>query len=46
MQTRASGATMILNRRWTLYHMLEHYAGHYGQILLLIHQYKDAHPAG
>ena len=30
----------ILNLRWILYHMLEHEAGHYGQINLLAHQYR------
>src|SRR5215831_294225 len=25
------------NRRWILYHVLEHFGGHYGQILLLKH---------
>jgi hypothetical protein len=24
--------------RWILYHMVEHFAGHYGQINLLAHQ--------
>jgi uncharacterized damage-inducible protein DinB len=34
--TRRDGqATM--NLRWVLYHVLEHFAGHYGQILLLRH---------
>lgn len=28
------------NKRWVLYHMLEHEAGHYGQINLLRHLYK------
>lgn len=27
---------------WTLYHVLEHFAGHYGQILLLKHLMVDA----
>jgi uncharacterized damage-inducible protein DinB len=27
---------------WTLYHVLEHFAGHYGQILLLEHLMRDA----
>ena len=27
---------------WTLYHVLEHFAGHYGQILLLKHLMRDA----
>ncbi len=31
----------ILNVRWILYHILEHEAGHYGQINLLRHQYRD-----
>ena len=29
--------------RWILYHTLEHFAGHYGQILLLRHIYRSAH---
>jgi uncharacterized damage-inducible protein DinB len=29
--------------RWILYHTLEHFAGHYGQILLLRHMYRSAH---
>jgi len=41
---RPNGTVLVINRRWTLYHLLEHYAGHYGQVLLLIHQYRDAHP--
>ena len=28
------------NKRWVLYHMLEHQAGHYGQILLMRHHYR------
>lgn len=27
---------------WTLYHVLEHFSGHYGQILLLKHMMRDA----
>ena len=27
---------------WTLYHLLEHFAGHYGQILLLKHMMRTA----
>lgn len=41
-RTRRSGAVEELNVRWVLYHMLEHFSGHYGQILLLRHQYRDA----
>jgi hypothetical protein len=32
----------IISREWTLYHVLEHFAGHYGQILLLKHLMRDA----
>ena len=28
------------NARWVLYHVLEHYAGHFGQILMLRHLYR------
>ena len=31
---------------WALYHILEHEAGHYGQINLLRHQYRDRPQAG
>ncbi len=31
------------NVGWTLYHVLEHQAGHHGQINLLRHQYRAAH---
>lgn len=31
-----------ITRSWTLYHVLEHFAGHYGQILLLKHLMRDA----
>jgi len=40
-RTRRSGAVEELNVRWVLYHMVEHFSGHYGQILLLRHQYRD-----
>jgi uncharacterized damage-inducible protein DinB len=30
------------SRRWTLYHVLEHFAGHFGQILLLKHIMRNA----
>ncbi|MCA9727966.1 MAG: DinB family protein [Candidatus Eisenbacteria bacterium] len=29
-------------REWTAYHVLEHFCGHYGQILLLKHLLRDA----
>jgi uncharacterized damage-inducible protein DinB len=38
---RPSGQVRILNGRWILYHVLEHQAGHYGQMLLLRHLYRD-----
>lgn len=31
-----------ISREWTAYHVLEHFAGHYGQILLLKHLLRDA----
>jgi uncharacterized damage-inducible protein DinB len=31
-----------VSREWTLYHVLEHFAGHHGQILLLKHLMRDA----
>ena len=33
---------MSVTRSWTLYHVLEHFAAHYGQILLLKHLMRDA----
>ena len=30
------------SRTWTLYHVLEHFAGHFGQILLVKHLMRDA----
>jgi uncharacterized damage-inducible protein DinB len=38
---RADGTVRVLNVRWILYHVLEHQAGHYGQMLLLRHQYRE-----
>ncbi|HEU5311193.1 MAG TPA: DinB family protein [Candidatus Eisenbacteria bacterium] len=32
----------IISVRWILYHTLEHFSGHYGQILLLRHMYRAA----
>lgn len=45
-QTRvhSAGSAQTVNVRWLLYHMLEHYAGHYAQVLLLRRQYRAAHP--
>ena len=40
-RTRANGQVIHQDARWILYHLVEHLAGHYGQILLLRHQYTD-----
>jgi hypothetical protein len=34
---RWNGDKQVMNARWILYHVLEHQAGHYGQMLLLRH---------
>ena len=39
---RRDGTPVDYNVGWALYHVLEHFAGHYGQILLLRHQYRLA----
>ena len=41
-RTRADGTRRLINVRWYYYHLLEHFAGHYGQILLLRHLYRVA----
>jgi hypothetical protein len=45
-RTRRDGSRQDCNTRWVLYHVLEHYSGHYNQILLLRHLYRDARAAG
>ncbi|HKQ19899.1 MAG TPA: DinB family protein [Candidatus Eisenbacteria bacterium] len=40
-RTRANGTKRIFNIRYVFYHLLEHFAGHYGQILLLKHMRAD-----
>ena len=42
-RVRKTGQTRVFNLRWVFYHMLEHYAGHYGQILLLRHLHRATH---
>jgi uncharacterized damage-inducible protein DinB len=37
---RRDGLVRVLNLRWVFYHVLEHLAGHYGQVLLLRHQIR------
>lgn len=39
-RTRRNGEQEILNLRWILYHMVEHFAGHYYQINTLRHFYR------
>jgi len=34
---RPDGSQRVLNVRWYYYHVLEHFSGHFGQILLLKH---------
>src|SRR5438552_11213966 len=36
-RTRPNGEPCEVEVRWVIYHMLEHFAGHFGQILLLQH---------
>ena len=36
-RVRPNGEVREIEMRWALYHMLEHFAGHFGQILLLTH---------
>jgi hypothetical protein len=37
---RRNGAREQYTVRWVLYHLVEHFAGHYGQMLLLRHQWR------
>lgn len=39
-RTRPDGTQRVLNVRWYFYHILEHYSGHFGQVLLLRHLYQ------
>ncbi len=41
-RTRPDGTQRVLNVRWYFYHILEHFSGHFGQVLLLRHLYKAA----
>ena len=41
-RTRWDGRKQKVSPRWILYHVLEHFSGHYGQILLIRHLYKDS----
>lgn len=42
IRRRKDGSEDTFNVRWVLYHVLEHQAGHYGQVLLLRHQHRLA----
>ena len=44
VRKRDDGTEVGISGRWFLYHVLEHFSGHYGQILLLRHLYRDAKP--
>lgn len=37
-----TGKRGSVSYRWILYHVLEHFAGHFGQVLLVRHQLRDA----
>jgi uncharacterized damage-inducible protein DinB len=40
-QHRRNGRIRETSVRWILFHVVEHFAGHYGQVLALRHQYRD-----
>lgn len=44
-RTRRNGNTHTFDHRWVLYHLLEHFAAHSGQILLIRHAFRDARAA-
>lgn len=46
VRKRDDGTEVGIAGRWYLYHVLEHFSGHYGQILLLRHLYRDAKAHG
>lgn len=39
-RSRPDGTKRVINVRWFYYHLLEHFAGHFGQILLLRHLHR------
>jgi len=41
-RSRPDGSKRLINVRWFYYHLLEHYAGHFGQILMLRHLHRTA----
>jgi len=40
-RTRRNGQRQRISVRWVLYHLAEHFSGHYGQVLLLRHLHRD-----
>ncbi len=46
LDTTVSFWKMIVSHRWVLYHILEHFASHSGQILSLLHSMRDRGVAG
>jgi uncharacterized damage-inducible protein DinB len=40
-RTRRNGQRQRVSLSWILYHLAEHFSGHYGQILLIRHLYRD-----
>jgi uncharacterized damage-inducible protein DinB len=42
VRKRKNGDRVFTDPRWVLYHLIEHFACHQGQILLIRHQYRDA----
>ena len=46
LRKRDDGTEVGISGRWYLYHVFEHFSGHYGQILLLRHLYRDAKALG
>jgi len=45
-RTRKNGEVVVVDLRWVLYHVVEHLSGHFGQILLMRHLYRDQGQAG
>jgi uncharacterized damage-inducible protein DinB len=43
-RVRLDERVQVYNQRWVLFHLVEHFAGHFGQILLLRHAYRQRHP--
>ena len=41
LDTTVTFGPMTVSHRWVLYHVLEHFAAHYGQILSLLHAMRD-----